>query len=224
MRPRPVLFAGPSIHGLPRGALHPFEARPPARRGDIAEAVKAGAERILLIDGFFGDGPTVSHKEILHALDAGVRVVGAASMGALRAAECAAFGMLGVGTIFRAYVSGRRCADSDVALLHGPPELGYAPLTLALVDVEATLAELPDRALEPGERAALLGQARELHFGRRTWREVVAALPAARRGPAESLLQRNMVGAKARDAAKALEWMAMGPDIRARSHGQPPFA
>jgi hypothetical protein len=45
----------------------------------------------------FDSTPAVLHKEILWAMDRGVGVSGAASMGALRAAELHWYGMVGVG-------------------------------------------------------------------------------------------------------------------------------
>ena len=60
---------------------------PPAARGDLYRAALAGPQVIGLIDGYFDGVPAVAHKEILWALDQGIRVLGAASMGALRAAE-----------------------------------------------------------------------------------------------------------------------------------------
>ena len=47
------------------------------------------------------------HKEILFALSEGIDVYGAASMGALRAAELDAFGMRGIGDVYSAYAEGR---------------------------------------------------------------------------------------------------------------------
>ncbi|RUX88390.1 hypothetical protein EN930_18015 [Mesorhizobium sp. M7A.F.Ca.CA.004.11.2.1] len=74
-----------------------FDIAPPARCGDVMRAVLEGRKVIGLIDGLFESGPAVWHKEILFALDAGCRLLGAASMGALRAAECWQFGMIGIG-------------------------------------------------------------------------------------------------------------------------------
>ena len=66
-------------------------------------------DAILIVDGEFGQSLSVWHKEILHALHRGIRVVGASSMGALRAAELDRFGMEGVGEIYA--VLPRRLAD-----------------------------------------------------------------------------------------------------------------
>ncbi|WP_368904552.1 TfuA-like protein [Taklimakanibacter lacteus] len=136
--------------------------------------MRQGIARIGLIDGLFESAPAVWHKEILSALAAGAAIWGAASMGALRAAELHCFGMTGIGKIFEQYVSGERYADADVAVVHAPAELGHLPLTVALVDVEASLARLSDRGvLDRRDIAALAAAACRLHFKDRTWSRVV---------------------------------------------------
>src|SRR5262249_29172169 len=88
-----VLFAGPSIFGFDLRSTQDFSICPPAVCGDILKAVRGGARTIGLVDGLFGSERSVWHKEILVALSDGVRVLGASSMGALRAVECDQFGM-----------------------------------------------------------------------------------------------------------------------------------
>jgi YcaO-like protein with predicted kinase domain len=136
-RGRAVLFAGPSIAGLdvPRGV----EIRPPAVCGDLAGLAIEPPSAVGLVDGHFGIAPSVWHKEILHLLARGVRVMGAASIGALRAAELAEAGMEGVGAIYAAYRSGAIERDDAVMVLQAPPAYGFAPLSLALVDAEFVL-------------------------------------------------------------------------------------
>jgi hypothetical protein len=167
-----IIFAGPSIHGLDLTPFNAFEFRPPAAAGDILKAVHDGVEAIGLIDGIFGDTAAVWHKEILYALTKGIAVYGAASMGALRAAECAPFGMTGIGSIFEDYASGMRTSDADVALAHAPQELGFRPITLALVDAEATI-EAMARTRPEADYSALFLSARAIHFSRRTWKTIV---------------------------------------------------
>lgn len=198
---KPVVFAGPSIHGIARDHLSGLDLRGPAACGDIFDAAQQGARVIGLIDGLYGDCAAVWHKEILHALSIGVTVLGAASMGALRAAECAAFGMTGIGEIFEAYRDGRRFSDADVAVSHAPGELDYRPLTIALVDAEATL-EACRTSVEPEEHDALLHAARKLHFTRRTWRAI--ATEAGLGSGTANLLAENAASVKRNDAAKLL--------------------
>jgi hypothetical protein len=69
--------------------------------------VSAG-DIVIIIDGLFYHTAPVRHKEILILLAQGVTVIGAASMGALRAAELHPYGMTGVGSIFDAYAPRHR--------------------------------------------------------------------------------------------------------------------
>jgi hypothetical protein len=203
-----VLFAGPSLSGTPwaapSGSHRGIELRGPASQGDIALAVVQGATGIGLIDGRFEDVAAVWHKEILYALERGVAVFGAASMGALRAAECAAFGMVGVGRVFQRYVSDDLTDDAAVAQLHAPAELGYLPLTEALVNVEATLQRLLDLALlRPEEAKRLDDTARRLFFKERTYDLVLgrSGLEAGSRGQEiRDLIRTHRVDVKREDA------------------------
>lgn len=210
---KPVIFAGPTIHGIDRTEIAGFDVRAPAGCGDILVAVAGGARAIGLIDGVFEHVPAVWHKEILHALASGVVVVGAASMGALRAVECAAFGMIGIGSIFEAYRRGDRVADGDVAVVHGPAELDYCPLTEALVNVEATLARVRGRDLiSAAECSGLLHFARQVHFKDRTHERLAALAPLApeRRPIVAELMKRNAVDVKRADAHQLLHALRDG--------------
>ncbi|RYG97907.1 MAG: antibiotic resistance protein, partial [Alphaproteobacteria bacterium] len=142
-----VVFVGPSLSNANDLSGHQIEIRPPAVQGDMLRAVRDGATVIGLVDGGFEYTAPVWHKEILYALSRRVAVVGAASMGALRAAECQPFGMVGVGRIFNDYASGELVDDADVALLHGPMEYGFRPITLPMVNIRATLKALEDRQI-----------------------------------------------------------------------------
>jgi hypothetical protein len=206
----PVVFAGPSIDGVDPAELTGLELRPPARCGDVLAATADGARAIGLIDGVFDTVASVWHKEILYSLATGVTVLGAASMGALRAAECAAFGMIGIGTIFAEYHRGERFEDGDVAVIHGPAEFGYRALTEALVNVEATLAGLGRSGLiAADEHDALLDAARKIHFKERSWPGLIeaAGLLPARRSAVEALVARNRIDRKREDARVLLAEM-----------------
>jgi hypothetical protein len=198
-----VVFAGPSIFGIDPAATAPLDLRPPAAAGDLLKAARDGATIIGLIDGVFESAPSTWHKEILAALDRGVAIFGAASMGALRAAECRQFGMVGIGQVFQDYAANRRVADADVAVIHGPAELRYRPLTEALVDVEASLQFLAHQGfVEPVEIEALWLAARKLHFKVRTWRTIFdhAGLVPHRRDTLAQLIRAHAVSQKREDA------------------------
>ena len=208
-----TLFAGPSLYGdivAGRIAAAPeIVCRGPAAQGDVAAAVLDGATAIGLVDGRYEDVAAPWHKEILFALSEGVAVYGGGSLGALRAAECAHFGMVGVGQVFARYMSGDLVDDSAVAQLHAPAELDYMPLTEALVNVEATVRRLAARGLiEPALAQALEESARALFFKHLTFQALVerAGAPAS----LIALFADNRVDQKRVDA------LALVAELRAR--------
>ena len=140
MTSRLVVFLGPTLSHDEAQDVLDAEYRPPAAHGDVLRAALRRPRAIGLVDGVFERVPAVWHKEILFALSEGVHVYGAASMGALRAAELDAFGMRGGGTVYRAYADGVLEDDDEVAVAHAGTEHGFRALSDAMVDVRATLA------------------------------------------------------------------------------------
>ncbi|NJO36122.1 MAG: hypothetical protein HC869_26785, partial [Rhodospirillales bacterium] len=146
-----------------------FVLLPPAACGDVAKAVRGGAEAVGLIDGLFETAPAVWHKELLWALSKGATLLGSSSMGALRAAEMWPFGMKGVGVVYRLYRSGAIIDDDEVALLHGPPEAGCVPLSEAMVNIRATLRRARRLQMITSEAERTIGRtAKSLHYKHRT--------------------------------------------------------
>src|SRR6266704_219982 len=134
METHTIYYVGPSLFGAmpePRaGELW----RPPAAQGDILSAVITIAPRaIVLMDGVFHQSLAVWHKEIVYALLEGVIVIGAASMGALRAAELHRYGAIGIGRVFEMYRDGEE-DDSLVAMTYDPET--YRPLSEAPIGSE----------------------------------------------------------------------------------------
>ena len=172
---RAVIFAGPSLPPAIRPGAEPgIEWRPPVRQGDVYRVALTRPAVIGVIDGYFESVPTVWHKEILWAMAQGVHVFGAASIGALRAAELDAFGMRGIGRIYEAFRDGILEADDEVAVLHGPEELGYPPLTEAMVNIRATLDEaVRQGALVPGLAARLTDIAQARFYKERTYETIL---------------------------------------------------
>src|SRR3954467_1540409 len=169
-----VAFLGPSL----RRAEARCTVLPPARKGDVWRALtRHRPDAIALIDGVFESEPSVWHHEILDAIDAGVAVYGGASMGALRAAELHARGMIGVGRIFEWYREGRITDDSEVALLHAGAEHAFRPLTVPLVNVRwAAECAQRHKVLRPAQAQALVAAAARIFYQDRTWSRVLEAL------------------------------------------------
>ena len=206
-----IAFAGPCLPRRPdarwRAALEGVELRPPARRGDILRALSQRPRALVLLDGLYYSVPSVTHKELLYAIDSGVLVVGAASMGALRAAEMEAFGMVGLGRVFELFQSGELDGDDEVAMLHTLAEDGYRTITLALVEVRQALAE--EEACDEEGTCAFIDAAKALPFTERSARRLLDLLERHRPDlDGQALLARiGERGIKQQDALLALEWV-----------------
>ncbi|MCK9564588.1 MAG: TfuA-related McrA-glycine thioamidation protein [Methanothrix sp.] len=136
-KPGIVVFLGPSLPRDKAENILEADFRPPAKRGDIYQAAKEGAGIILLIDGVFFQECAVAHKEVIYALEAGAKVLGASSMGALRASELDIYGMEGIGKIYQAYKSGHLVSDDEVALIFDP--FSWEPRSEPLVNIRFNL-------------------------------------------------------------------------------------
>ena len=222
MRPTPgraVLFAGPSIVGLTLPEW--IEVRQPAVCGDLARLLGELPAAVGLIDGSFGIAPTVWHKEILDLLSRGVRVLGGASIGALRAAELEDCGMEGIGAIFAAYRAGSIERDDAVMLLQAPGRLGFQPLTVALVDAEYALLAVGGDAQETRIMQRIV---RTMPYELRTWDRCLDAY-RTRTGRTFSV-PGGVLGAQAslkrRDAELLVERLVEAAQMPATSRPPPP--
>jgi hypothetical protein len=205
------VFVGPTLW---RDAVPREIARfGPAALGSVFRAVEAGHRRIGIVDGLFGNAPAVWHKEILFALSKGIEVLGAASMGALRAAELAAYGMSGVGAIYRMYRRGSWSDDDEVAVLHAPRELSYQPLSESMADIRSTLRRMrAHRAIDAVVEAELVRRMKSIHFSARTEAELdrqwIDVLGAEQGGAAAASFRQLRVEAKRRDGLALIARMA----------------
>jgi len=217
-----IVFAGPTLPAAEAAArLAGAVILPPARQGDLYRAARDHRPAAIgLIDGVFLHEPAVWHREILWALSEGIHVFGAASMGALRAAELCQFGMRGAGRVFEAYRDGVWPGfqdmfedDDEVAVTHAPAELGAAPLSDAMVDLRDTLlAAEAAGLLARAERDALFGALKAAPFPERSFASLLGAaeriLPPAGAAAMRSWLPRGCVRRKRLDAHAMLAEMA----------------
>ncbi len=173
---RPCVFIGPSLDLDEARSLIDADFRPPVRRGDLADL---GPDRVVaIIDGEFHQNYSVSPKEILGLLDLGATVVGASSMGALRAAELAEFGMVGLGWVFAAYRGGRIVGDDEVAVSYCPFSL--QALTVPLVNVRHWLGRVESAGLiDVASSARVLRRARQIFYADRTPERLDVAIATA---------------------------------------------
>ena len=207
-----AIFVGPTLWDDPILATPDIRWLPPASEGDVYRVASRKPRAIGLIDGRFETVPSVWHKEILWALAHGIHVYGAASMGALRAAELDRFGMVGVGSIYKDFRRGVFQDDDEVAVVHAPAELGYRPLSEAMVDIRATIAAAKSANIISQRSAdALLLAAKGTFFKERNWDVLIRT--AADLGLKAQLarltrwLPTNRIERKRRDALSMVEAM-----------------
>jgi hypothetical protein len=179
MTDRPIVFLGPTLpHDIALRILA-AEYLPPVQLGDVWRISQERPPAIGIIDGYFDRVPAVRHKEILYALSLGIRVYGCSSIGALRAAELSAFGMVAVGDIATAYLSGDLRCDDEVALLHSDGAHGYRAFSEPLVNIRATtMAAFAAGIVSRGTAHALVETARNLYYPDRVWEHILETAPA----------------------------------------------
>lgn len=218
-----IVFTGPTLSADDAAAILPAEYRPPVSEGDVYRASLEQPKAIGIIDGYFENVPSVWHKEILHAMAQGIHVFGSASMGALRAAELSAFGMVGVGSTFEAFESGLLEDDDEVAVIHGPAELGYPALSEAMVNIRRSLSDAyGEGVISADTRESLEGIGKALDYRKRTLQRVITvgrdiSLPEDELCQLESWLPQGRVDQKREDALLMLQTMRerLQPDCAA---------
>src|SRR3979411_644431 len=138
-----IAFFGPSIAEQEVRRLAAVTHAPPIKRGDLA-AVE-DYDVFVILDGEFGQNMSVSPKEIVSLRERGKTVIGASSMGALRASELDRSGMIGVGWVYDYFRRSAVRRDADVALVYSP--FDFKPMTVPMVDTESSV----ERAQAGGE-------------------------------------------------------------------------
>ncbi|MFI5501001.1 TfuA-like protein [Nocardia asteroides] len=147
-------------------------ARRPIRHGDLfADSIQPG-DVVVIIDGVYHQARALRHKEIMYAMARGVAVLGAASIGALRAAELADVGMIGIGVVYEAFRRGLLEDDGEVAVAQADDNSDRA-LSWPLVTLrEALRLAVCEQVLDEAHAADLLVSLRSVFYAQRTTRMV----------------------------------------------------
>jgi hypothetical protein len=216
------VFLGPSLSSDEGKAILPdAKLLPPAQAGDVYKAVENGATVIGIVDGYFEQVPSIWHKEILYALHRGVHVLGASSMGALRAAELHPFGMVGIGTVFERYRDGICEDDDEVTVAHGPELEGFRPLSEAMVNIRYALGlALEGQIITKATHDALVHAQKRRHYPERSWGllpelGIALEVPPAELDALIRFVRREKPNLKRLDALRLMAELA-------RMHASPP--
>jgi hypothetical protein len=193
---------GPSISRAEAQRACPgLDVRPPVRRDDLYRAREQGAWGFLVIDGVFMQEDALSPREVVDVLEDGAFVLGAASLGALRAADCWPAGARGVGLIYRLYRRGVLESDEDVAVAVST-DGSDAAVSLPLVNVRYAMARaVRQRRLDRPTARQVVSAAASIHYPERTWREVWRRVAPP---PPDLAAECARLDLKREDAARAL--------------------
>jgi hypothetical protein len=209
--PEVCVFVGPT---RVRKAAYPgIDFFPPAALGSVFRAMERGYRRIGIIDGFFGNTPSVWHKEILFAISKGFEVSGAASTGALRASELAPYGMHGIGNIYRLYRRAAIADDDEVCVTHAIAEMDFMPLSEPMISIRYTLRDLRrSGVIARPEETAIAAELKSAHFAERTLERIRASITQHVSGNRSRAVAEAYTAArrdaKGEDGTRLLNWLS----------------
>ena len=144
----------------------------PIKRGDLGQALKENPDIIGIIDGVFHQNSSVGHKEILAVLDKGITVVGASSMGALRASEMDSLGMIGIGYVYEQYATGKVASDDDVAVMLDSETLEALSEPLINMDYVFTNA-VEENVITQNQKDELISIAKSTFYPKRNYAQTL---------------------------------------------------
>lgn len=200
-----IAFVGPSIsRAEAERVCSGLDLRPPVRRDDLYREREQGAWGFLIIDGVFMQEDAVSPREVVDVLEDGALVVGASSMGALRAADCWPAGAKGIGLIYRLYRRGVLESDEDVAVAVSA-DGSDAAVSLPLVNVRYAVSRaVRRRLLDRATARWIVSAAAAIDYPERTWREVLRRVGQFSPELVEYCAQLDL---KREDAGRALSYL-----------------
>jgi hypothetical protein len=207
-----VVFLGPTLPIAEARLELDAVYLPPVAQGDVYRATLQRPHAIGIVDGYFDRVPAVWHKEILWALSRGIRVFGAASMGALRAAELEPFSMEGVGAIFAAYRDGVLRDDDEVAITHAGADEGYRSASEAMVNIRRTLGQAAAEQVISRQTLLVLQRlAKEMFYPERSYglllERAAAVVPGSELARLRAWLPQGRADQKRDDALAMLRTM-----------------
>lgn len=203
-----IIFTGPSLHPEEAKEILDADYRPPVGRDDILLALEDMPRIIGIIDGVFHQTPAVSHKELLKALDSGVKVVGGSSMGALRASELDDMGMIGIGEVYKSYKSGEIESDDDVAVVFDPDT--KEQLSEALVTMNYNFKRAYGEGLISLEDLEELNNtAKSIFYPKRTYKLILmnSNLDVDKKDILKEYIDENGIDIKKEDALQVLKYI-----------------
>jgi hypothetical protein len=212
---KPIIFVGPSLRHEKAREILEADYRPPAKKGDFLRlaGLLNDVTVVGLVDGLFlQDYPPTPIEVYQLAIKKNIVLVGAASLGALRAVELEKFGMIGIGKIFELYKKGKLCADDEVAVTFAKDQ--HELQSEAMIDIRFNLFVAQKRgAIDENTKKTIAKVAKSIYFPYRNYPQIIdqtrKQYPALadRLEAFRSYISDNRQSLKERDAIKLIKYI-----------------
>ena len=175
---KPIIFVGPSLDLQKARKIFDADYRPPAKKGDLIGLLSYSNDSDLiivgLIDGLFLQDYPPTPIEVYQLLrKTNSFVLGAASIGALRAVELEKYGMIGIGKIFELYKQKKFTADDEVAVTFNE-ETGVLQ-SEAMIDIRYNLLLARKKGIIDEEtRRTTVKVAKGMYFPDRNYVDIIS--------------------------------------------------
>ena len=212
---KPIVYLGPTLRREEAIKILDADYRDPAKKGDFLMLSQDSDEKkyVGFIDGVFLHDYPPPPIEVYHlATRINTELIGASSLGALRAVELEKFGMKGIGKIFELYKNGIIDADDEVAVtfVRGSNILQSE----AMIDIRFNLFLAYKRGIITNETKKRIAKiAKNIYFPFRNYEDIIKLtqqqLPSIydELEGFRSYILKNRDSLKARDAIKLLKYL-----------------
>ena len=212
---KPIVYLGPTLKREEAIKILDADYRDPAKKGDFLMLSQDSDEKkyVGFVDGVFLHDYPPPPIEVYHlATRKNIELIGASSLGALRAVELEKFGMKGIGKIFQLYKNGLINADDEVAVtfVRGSNILQSE----AMIDIRFNLFLAYKRRIITNETKKRIAKiAKNIYFPFRNYEDIIKLtqqqLPSIydELEGFRSYILKNRDSLKARDAIKLLKYL-----------------
>lgn len=212
---KPIIYLGPTLSREKAIKILDADYRDPAKKGDFLMLSQDSDEKkyVGFIDGVFLHDYPPSPIEVYHlATRKNIELIGASSLGALRAVELEKFGMKGIGKIFQLYKNGIINADDEVAVTF--TRENNILQSEAMIDIRFNLFLAYKKGIITNQTKKRIAKiAKNIYFPFRNYEDIIKL--TQRQFPPiynelesfRSYILKNRDSLKARDAIKLLKYL-----------------
>lgn len=212
---KPIVYLGPTLSREKAIKILDADYRDPAKKGDFLMLSQDSDEKkyVGFIDGVFLHDYPPSPIEVYHlATRKNIELIGASSLGALRAVELEKFGMKGIGKIFQLYKNGIINADDEVAVTF--TRENNILQSEAMIDIRFNLFLAYKKGIITNQTKKRIAKiAKNIYFPFRNYEDIIKL--TQRQFPSiynelesfRSYILKNRDSLKARDAIKLLKYL-----------------